>query len=90
MMNDFFEVFCPTPEQIEESRKRYYKIHCELAVKRSCVTCKHCVHVRNYPGFVTGEECECDIGLECDTILGSVTNCEKWEDGWDETGIDRR
>ncbi len=84
MMNDFREVFCPTPEQIEESRKRYYKIHCELAVKRGCVTCKHCIHVRHYPGFVTGEECECDIGLECDTVLGSVTNCEKWEDGWEE------
>ena len=84
MGNKFRDIFCPTPEQIEESRKRYYKIHCELAVKRGCVTCKHCVHARNYPGFVTGEECECDIGLECDTILGSVTNCEKWEDGWDE------
>ena len=25
-----------------------------------------------------------DDGLECDTILGSVINCEKWEDGWND------
>ena len=90
MMVDFYEVFCPTPEQLQKQIAQYKRIHYDLAVDKGCVTCKHCIHVRNYPGFVTGEECECDIGLECDTILGSVTNCEKWEDGWDETAIDRR
>ena len=25
-----------------------------------------------------------DDGLECDTILGSVINCEKLEDGWND------
>ena len=47
-------------------------------VKRGCTTCANCVHVRDYPGFVTGEECECSVGLKCDTVLDSVRNCEKY------------
>ena len=57
-----------------------YQIHKQLAENRGCSTCKHCIHVFNYPSYVTGEECECDVGLQCDTVLFSVTDCEKWED----------
>lgn len=83
MIVNFHEVFYPTPEQIQEAEERFRKLHEELAVKRGCSTCKHCIHVRNYPDYVTGEECECDAGLECDTVLFQVNNCEKWEDGWE-------
>ena len=80
MMVNFYEVFCPTPEQIQEAKERCRKLHEELAVKRGCSTCKHCIHVRDYPDYVIGEECECDAGFVCDTVLFKVENCEKWED----------
>ena len=57
-----------------------YQLHKELAKYRGCPTCKHCIHVVNYPSYFTGEECECNIGLQCDTVLFTVTDCEKWED----------
>lgn len=84
MVNNIQEIFNPTPEQLQKQIAEHKRIHYGLAVDKGCVTCKHCIHVRDYPGFVTGEECECDIGLTCDTILGSVTNCEKREDGWND------
>lgn len=84
MANKLKEIFDPSPEQKKEWINRYHKIHKELSVKRGCSTCKHCKHVLNLPGFVTGEECECDVGLACDTVLFSVKNCEQWEDGWNE------
>ena len=56
----------------------------ELAKKKGCSTCKHCVHVREFPDYVTGEECECSAGLECDTVLFSVKNCPEWIDGYEE------
>ena len=59
----------------EESVRIAYE---ELKADKGCSTCKHCRHVRNYPGFVTGEECECNAGLECDTVLFRVKNCLKW------------
>ena len=58
----------------EEVKELYNK----QKIYKGCSTCKHCVHVRNYPGFVTGEECECDAGLKCDTVFFSVKNCPKW------------
>lgn len=73
-------IFLPTEEEKQEDLNRYKKIHDELKVKKGCSTCKHCIHVIDLPGFVTGEECECDAGLECDTVLFSVENCPRWEE----------
>lgn len=73
-------IFCPTPEEQREDFERLKKIHDELAKKKGCSTCKYCVYVCHYPGFVIGEECECAAGLECDTVLFSVSNCPKWEE----------
>ena len=84
MKYDLRRIFNPTQEEQEEDRKRYKELHYELAEKRGCSTCKHCVHVRNYPDFVTGEECVCSAGLECDTVLFSVINCPEWIDGYEE------
>lgn len=83
-MNKLRRIFNPTKEEQEEDRQRYKELHYELAEKKGCSTCKHCVHVRNYPGFVTGEEYECSVGLECDTVLFSVENCPEWADGYEE------
>lgn len=80
MICDFRRIFCPTLEEQKEDFERYKKLHDELAKKKGCSTCKYCVRVRHYPGFVTGEECECIAGLECDTVLFSVSNCPKWEE----------
>lgn len=54
-------------------------IYNEMKVYKDCSTCAHCKHVRYLPGFVTGEECECQVGLECDTVAFSVKNCPKWK-----------
>lgn len=77
-------IFNPTKEEQEEDWQKYKKLHYELAEKKGCSTCKHCVHVRTYPDYVTGEECECSAGLECDTVLFSITNCPEWIDGYEE------
>lgn len=80
MDNKLRRIFCPTPEEQKEDFERLKKIHNELAKEKGCSTCKYCVHVRYYPSFVTGEECECTAGLKCDTVLFSVSNCPKWEE----------
>lgn len=80
MGNKLQRIFNPTKEEREEDMKRSKMIHEKLSVKRECSTCNHCVHVRNYPGYVTAEECECNAGLICDTVLFSVENCPLWED----------
>lgn len=80
MVNNFRRIFCPTLEEQKEDFERYQKIHDELVKEKGCCTCKYCVHVRHYPNFVTGEECECTAGLKCDTVLFSVSNCSKWEE----------
>lgn len=85
MGNKLRRIFFPTPEERAEDLKYYMEIHKELAKKKGCSTCENCKHVISYPGFVTGEECECIAGLECDTVLFSVENCPKWiEDKWIE------
>ena len=83
-MNRIRRIFNPTPEEKLEDMKRMYSIHTKLKKEKGCSTCKHCKHVQNYPGFVTAEECECQVGLECDTVLFQIKNCEKWEDSWPE------
>ena len=80
MIKSFRRVFNPTVEEQKEDFLFLKKIHDELVKEKGCSTCIHCIHVINYPGFVTGEECECDVGLECDTVLFKVKNCEKWEE----------
>ena len=71
--NGFKCVFCK--EYGEELSLQLYN---EQKVDKGCTTCKNCKHVREYPAYVTGEECECSAGLECDTVLFTVTNCPKW------------
>lgn len=84
MRYDFRRIFNPTKEEQEEDRKRYKELHYELAKEKGCSTCKNCIHVRNYPDYVTAEECDCSAGLECDTVLFSVKNCPEWLDGYEE------
>lgn len=78
MRSTFRRVFSPTKEEIHQQCEFLRKIHRESAKKRGCNTCANCVQVRHYPGFVTGEECECTLGLKCDTMLDTVRNCEKY------------
>lgn len=88
MGNKLKEIFNPTPEQKQQQFERYLQIHKELSVKRGCSTCKHCKHVLDLPGFVTGEECECDVGLQCDTVLFRIKNCELWEDSLEQVKLE--
>lgn len=80
MSNKIRRIFNPTLEEQREDMERFLKLHRELAKDKDCPTCEHCKHVIDYPGFVTGEECICLAGLECDTVLFSVKNCPKWKE----------
>lgn len=63
----------------EQYTKEFTQIvYNQLKDKRGCSTCIHCEHVVTYPAFVTAEECICNAGLKCDTVLFSVKNCPKW------------
>lgn len=84
MSNKLMEIFFPSPERIAKMREIAKEIHDTEKLKKGCVTCSHCHHVYNYPGFVTAEECECDAELECDTVCYSIENCPKWEEDTDE------
>ena len=59
-------------------KEQNLNLYNELKSKQGCSTCKNCKHVYNYPAYVTAEECICEEGLECDTILFEVKNCERW------------
>lgn len=78
MVSNFRKTFFPTKEETEKQKEFIRKIHNENKVKRGCTTCSNCIHVVSYPGFVTGEKCECKVGLKCDTVLDSVKNCKKY------------
>lgn len=78
MMCDFRRTFQLTPEEKAEDIRKLKKMWDESVKEHGCTTCANCEHVRRYPDFVTGEEHECKVGLECDTILGTVKNCEKY------------
>lgn len=80
MIADFYRTFKPTDEERTEDRERYRRLCDKLKTKKGCSTCRHCKHVVDYPDFVLGEECTCEAGLECDTVLFSVVNCECWEE----------
>lgn len=79
MGNKIRRIFCPTLEEKKEDWEKLKNIYNEQIKDHGCSTCIHCIHIINYPGFVTGEENECNAGLECDTVLFSVKNCPKWE-----------
>ena len=78
MGNRFQRVFNPTPEEQIEDNLQMIEMFSPLYKERGCSTCLHLEHVIDYPGFVTGEECICKVGLKCDTVLDSVKNCPKW------------
>ena len=86
MFCDFRRTFRPTPEEKKKDIEFLQRLWDENKKKRGCLTCANSKHIRNYPGFVLGEEYECIVGLECDTILDSVRNCEQYVEGtWEET-----
>lgn len=78
-MNKLRRMFAPTPEEEIEDNFVFEKMFNKLAEEKGCCTCNYCRHVIDYPGFVTGEESKCDVGLQCDTVYFSVRNCPKWE-----------
>ena len=80
MGNRLRRIFSPTPEEVEEDLQKLRKIYDDLKQNKGCSTCRHCVHVADYPGYITAEECKCRAGLTCDTVLFSVKNCERWEE----------
>lgn len=80
MIYDFRRVFQPTEKEKKQDELQLKKIWDEAKKKRNCVTCEYCVHVIDYPGFVTGEECECTVGLKCDTILDTTVNCRQYKE----------
>ena len=79
-MNKLRMIFDPTSEEVAALNQRMKKIFDEAAKSRGCSTCENIRHVVDYPGFVTGEENECTVGLECDTVLFSVKNCPKYKE----------
>ena len=78
--NKLRETFFPSETQIKEWNAKAFKVFKDVAKSEGCATCSHCIHVIDYPGFVTGEECECSVGLECDTVLFKVNHCPKYEE----------
>ena len=74
----FDRVFRPTKEEKEQQIAFIKKIYEDSKEDRGCYTCVNCVHVREYPSWCTGEECNCLAGLKCDTVLGSVKNCSQY------------
>lgn len=79
-MNRLRSMFYPTTEEAAALNQRMKKIFDEAAKSRGCSTCENCRHVVDYPGFVTGEENECTVGLECDTVLFRVKNCPQYKE----------
>ena len=71
-------VFCEEYDKADSIR-----LYNMLKDKRGCSTCANCKRVYQYPDYVTGEECVCEVGLECDTVLFRVENCEKWRGIYD-------
>ena len=46
-MNKLREIFNKSFDE------KLYEIHKELAKNRGCSICKHCIHVVNYPSYIT-------------------------------------
>ena len=79
MGNKIRDIFCPSEEKVAAYRAQRMLIFESLSKREGCETCAHCRRITEYPGFVTGEECECTVGLACDTVLFRVTHCPKYE-----------
>jgi len=79
-MNKLRMMIDPTPEEAAILNKRMKEVFDRYVKDRGCSTCGNCRHVREYPDFVTGEENECTVGLECDTVLFRVKNCPKYKE----------
>lgn len=62
----------------EYQQEEFDSLYNEYKKDKGCSTCKNCKRVNNFPGFVTAEECVCEEGLNCDTVLFAVKNCPKW------------
>ena len=79
-MNKLRMMIDPTPEEAAILNKRMKEVFDRCAKDRGCSTCENCRHVIDYPGFVTGEENACTVGLECDTVLFRVKNCPQYKE----------
>ena len=79
-MNKLRRMFNPTHEEEIEDNQKIINIISPYYKNRGCSTCGNCKHVIDYPGFVTGEECECTVGLKCDTVLFTIKDCPKYID----------
>ena len=77
--NGFKCVFCE-----EYGKELSLQLYNEQKVDKGYATCKNCNHVREYPAYVTGEECICTAGLECDTVLFTVKDCKAWVGKYEE------
>ena len=71
--NKFKCMFCD-----DHAHEEMMMIYNKKKSDKGCSTCKNCKHVRNYPDYVTAEECDCTAGLQCDTVLFKVKDCPKW------------
>lgn len=79
MMANFQKTFKQTSAQKEVAMENYKSMFAKLAKEKGCSTCKHCKpNGFDYPDWVTYERNYCDAGLECDTVLYTVKNCDKW------------
>lgn len=79
-MNNLRSIFNPTPEEAEVLNQRFRKIFEAAAKSKGCSTCANKRHIVDYPGYVTGEENECTVGLECDTVYFTVKNCPQYKE----------
>lgn len=80
-MCDFDATFNPTPEQMEQRRKREKQIHNALIADRACELCKKAVfEPRHEHGMPSGNYCFCSvIGKLREYPYETGKNCEHWE-----------
>lgn len=84
MGNKLRSIFCPSYEERVKQRARIQELFNEAAKNKGCATCKKCVEDKSIgylPNFVTAERNKCLEGLRCDTVLFSVKNCPRYEEG---------
>ena len=77
--NELRCIFCE-----EYAKELTLKLYNEQKGERGCSTYVHCKHIYEYPAYVTGEECVCTAGLECDTVLFTVKDCKEWVGQYEE------
>lgn len=87
MIESFYDVFKPTPEEQAMQRTRMQKVFNMAAKDEGCSTCEYCVvntDLPYHPTFGMVEQNKCMQGLECDTVLFSVKHCPKYKKSEDE------